>query len=87
VNVNDRVKDETIKVTEKLRENNIPCQVDLMNRNLVKQLQYADSLGIPYAVIIGPEEIKKKIVKFRDMKKRKEVGMKLEDVIRKLKSI
>jgi len=59
----------------------------LMERNLVKQLKYADSLGIPYAVIIGQEEENKKILKFRDMKKRKEVEMKLEEVIKKLKSI
>jgi len=87
VNVNDQVKNEVIRIVKKLRENNIPCQEDLMDRNIVKQLQYADSLGIPYAVIIGPEEVKKKIVKFRDMKKRKEVEMKLEEVIKKLKSI
>ncbi len=84
VNVNDQVKDETIKIANRLRENNIPCQTDLMNRNLKNQLEFANSLGIPFVIIVGPEEIKKKIIRLREMKQRKETVLKFEELIKKL---
>lgn len=82
--VNDKVKDETIKIANKLRENNIPCQVDLMNRNLKNQLEFASSLEIPFAIIVGSEEIKKKVIRLRDMKKREETVLKFEELIKRL---
>jgi histidyl-tRNA synthetase len=66
-NVNEDVKKEAVKIAKKLRKDGIPCLVDLMNRNLSKQLEYADSLDIPYVIIIGPEELKKNKVKLRDI--------------------
>jgi histidyl-tRNA synthetase len=84
INVNDQVKDESIRIANKIRENNIPCQVDLMNRNLKNQLEFADSSGIPFAIIVGPEEVKEKIFRLRDMKNRKEVLLKFEELIKKL---
>ena len=84
INVNDQVKDESIRMVNKLRENNISCQVDLMNRNLKNQLEFADSLGVPFAIIVGPEEVKKKVFRLRDMKKRKETVLKFEELIKKL---
>ncbi len=86
-NVNEDVKTNTVEIAKQLRDEGIPCQIDLMNRNLKKQLEFADSMDIPFSLIIGPEEVKKKTVKFRDMKKREESRMKLGKVIKKLKSI
>jgi len=86
-NVSEDVKKDAIKMAKEFRDRGIPCQVDLMNRSLKNQLEFADSLGIPFSVIIGPEEVKKKVVKFRDMKKRKEVTLKLARFIKELKSI
>ena len=79
-NVNEDVKKEAIKIAKELRKDGIPCQIDLMKRNLSKQLEYADTLDIPYVVIIGPEELKRKVVKVKDMKKKKEFEVKVEDL-------
>jgi len=79
-NVNDDVKGEAIKIANKLRKDGISCLVDLMNRNLTKQLEYADSLDIPYTVIIGPEELKRRVVKVKDMKKKEESEVKIEEL-------
>jgi histidyl-tRNA synthetase len=84
-NVNEEVKKEVIKLASKLRENGIFCQTDLMNRNLKKQLEYADALEIPFVVIIGPEELKKNKVKLKDMVLNKEMEVKTEDLVRKIK--
>ena len=83
-NVNEEVKDDTIKITQELRKNGIPCQSNLMNRGLTKQLEFADSLGIPYVIIIGPKELRKKVVKLRDMKKKIESEVKIKELIKKL---
>jgi histidyl-tRNA synthetase len=83
-NVNENVKEETVKIAKNLRKKGIPCQIDLMNRNLTKQLEYADSLGIPYVVIVGPEELKRKVVKIKDMKKKKGFEIKIEEISQKI---
>jgi len=83
VNVNDQVKKQAIKIANKLRKNNVPCQVDLMNRSLTKQLEYANSLRIPYTVIVGSKELKKNKVKLRDMKLKKEKEVKIDEIVRK----
>jgi len=62
-----------------LRQNNINTEIYLdPDKKLDKQLKYANKKGIPYALIIGPEEAKKNIVKLKDLKtgNQKEVSLK-----------
>ncbi|MEM7819961.1 MAG: His/Gly/Thr/Pro-type tRNA ligase C-terminal domain-containing protein, partial [Candidatus Aenigmatarchaeota archaeon] len=70
--VKEDVMKNVIEIVKMLREKNISTDFDLRGRNLKRQLEYADSLDIPYAVIVGPNELKQKKVKVRDMKKREE---------------
>ena len=42
---------------------------------LLTQLQYCEDTGIPLAILIGEEEIKKKIVKLRNVMAREEVKL------------
>ncbi len=51
---------------------------------LNKQLKYADRKGIAYVVILGPEEIKKKVVTLRDMKAKSQKQLPLSKAIEKL---
>jgi len=70
-----------IEIVKILRKNNIPTDFDFRARKLTKQLEYADSLGIRYVVIIGPNEIKNKKVKIRDMLKREEREIEIEKIV------
>jgi len=79
-NTDAEVKNETLSIVQNLRSNNIICQMDLMGRNLAKQLDYADKCGFDYVVIVGKEEIKKKKFKLKDMKKRSEKTMSLKQI-------
>ena len=45
------------------------------NPKLLQQLQYCEDEDIPFAIIIGETELKNDIVKIRDIKTRKEVGL------------
>jgi histidyl-tRNA synthetase len=61
----------SLKVLTLLRENGIPAEIYLnQNANIAKQLKYASEKNIPYAVIIGPNEIAKNVVVLKDLTKR-----------------
>ena len=64
-------KIQTVKA-RKLRKEGVNTSVDLNERNISKNLDYADKLGVPFVVFIGEDEIKKKKYKLRDMKTGKE---------------
>jgi histidyl-tRNA synthetase len=84
-NVNTKMKKEAVKIAQKLREKGISCQTDLMNRSLTKQLEFADSLGIPYTIIVGEKEWKKGKLKLKDMKKKTEKTLKIEEIFKIVK--
>jgi histidyl-tRNA synthetase len=83
--VNEEVKNDAIKIASDLRKEGISCQVDLMNRSLGKQFEYADSMGIPFVLVVGPEEVKKKKYKLKDMKKKSEKETSLENILNLLR--
>lgn len=78
--VSDAVRDEAMRITKQLREQGISCETDLLGRKLPKQLEYAAALKIPFVAIVGPEELKKKSVKLRDMASGAERVVKIADL-------
>lgn len=58
----------SLTVADKLRRAKIKTEVYPTIDKLDKQLKYADKIKVPYVVIIGPEEVKKNVVKVKDMK-------------------
>ena len=59
---------ESLKIAEELRKSGIKADIDLMGKGISKNLEFANSLGIPYVLFIGPDELKQNKVKLRDMK-------------------
>jgi histidyl-tRNA synthetase len=82
--VNDEVRQHTLSIAAKLRDARIPSDVDVKRKSLAKQLEYANSLGIPYALIVGPQELKSGQLKLRDMKKRTEETLTLDEIITRI---
>lgn len=85
VSVNDSVRKDCIKLAQQLRKNGINTQIDIMGRNIRKQLEYVDSFGIPYSIIVGPEEAKKNKFKLKNMKKGTEQELSPQNILKKLK--
>lgn len=83
-NVNNEVKKDVVEIAQKLRKNGISTQIDVMGRNLTKQLEYADVLGIPFVVIVGKEEVEKKKFRLRDMTKRTEKEVSVEEIVKEV---
>jgi histidyl-tRNA synthetase len=58
----------SLMIADNLRQAKINTEVYPAVDKLDKQLKYADKKGIPYVVIIGPDEAKKNVVKLKNMK-------------------
>ena len=84
--VDEKVRGDAIKIAQELRSEGISCQIDLMSRNLTRQLEFADAMGIPFVIIVGEEELKSKKFKLKDMEKKSESSMSLKKIIEMLKN-
>jgi histidyl-tRNA synthetase len=80
--VDDNSRGEAIKIARILRKNSIRADMDLMGRSLTKQLEFANSLDIPYVLVVGEKEIKSKKFKLKDMKNKTEKELKIDDIIK-----
>lgn len=67
-----KTQKEAIKVTQELRKRGLKVQVDLLERAVSKNIEYADKLGIPFVGFLGEDEIKQKKIKIRNMETGKE---------------
>ena len=63
-----KTQKEAIKVTQELRKRGLKVQVDLLERAVSKNIEYADKLGIPFVGFLGEDEIKQKKIKIRNLK-------------------
>lgn len=71
----------SIAIADELRKNGINTELWLeTDSKMEKQLKYADKKGIPYVIIIGPEETKNNTVTLRNMRTRTQETLSIEDV-------
>lgn len=77
---------ESLRVVQELRVNGIAANFSLGKKGVSKNLEYASSLGIPYTIIIGEDELKKKKVLLKDMNDGTEQLLAVKEVVKKLKS-
>ncbi len=77
---------ESLDVVQKLREAGVNAEAWLdAESKLDKQLKYADQKGIPFAVIIGPDEAEKREVTLKDLQNKTQEKLSLEQLIATLK--
>lgn len=77
--------DYALSIARKMREAGIPAETDLMGRALPKQLDYANSKGIPHIIVVGKKEMDEKKVTLKDMKTGKSEYLSAEDAISRMK--
>jgi len=73
--------DEGIKIAEELRKAGIKTDIDLNNKGISKNLQYANALGIPSVLFVGEEELKSGKLKLRDMKTGEETSLTVKELV------
>lgn len=76
----------SLNVTNKLRANNIPAEIYINPADkLDKQLKYADKKGIPFVVILGPEEIKNKTITLKNLRTKEQETITEDKLINRLR--
>jgi len=68
------------EIATKIRNSGFVAIVDVMGRNLRKQLSYANDVKADYAVIIGEEEFKCGEVKVKNLSSGEQFSVKIEDL-------
>lgn len=81
------LEQKSIDVCSRLRSNNISCELwPNPESKLDKQLKYANQKGIPYAVIIGPDEARQNKVTLKNLKTKTQETLTLDELPAKLSS-
>jgi len=82
----DNLFSQSAKLASSLRNKGINTELYLNPQvKLNKQLKYADKKGVPWVIILGPEEIKEKKIVLKNMETRKQEKLTLTKVITKLR--
>jgi len=88
--IGKNVTEERMKILTLLWESNINAEhVFKDNAKLLTQFQYCEDKNIPYAIVFGENELKKGVVKIRDIKARKDLEneVPLENIVPEIKRI
>ncbi len=76
---------QSLAVAQQLRAQGINTDIyPDPNAKLDKQLKYADRKGIPYVIILGPDELKRNVVKLKNMQTKTQKELAIENATRKL---
>lgn len=75
----------TLKLVTKLRNQNIKCSMDLMDKSLKAQMKFADKIKAKYTCIIGSEERESGIVKIKNMINKEERQSSFDNIVNILK--
>mgnify|MGYP001105412741 CR=1 FL=1 len=79
---------QSIQITNFLRKNNINTELYLNpEKKLNKQLKYADRKGIPYVLILGENELKKNVVKLKDLTTGEQKELSFENLLKILSNL
>ena len=79
-----KTMEKCVGILNELRGVGVNADIDLMERGISKNLNYANSYGIPYVLIVGEKELAEGKVNLRDMKTGKEELLTLQQAIKKL---
>lgn len=75
------LRNDSLKIVNILRKEGIRTEIYLdANKKLDAQLKYANAKGIPFVIIMGPDEAAKGVVKVKDMVNREEREVAVEEL-------
>lgn len=79
------MKLKAIEIAHRLREEDIPVELEVMGRSLKRALSYANSQNFTFAIIIGPKEIAEEKISLKDLELNKQYKVALEEAINIIK--
>jgi histidyl-tRNA synthetase len=75
---------ESFAIAQQFRDAGINTDIDMMNRGPSKNFAYADSVGIPFVLVIGENELRDNIVTLKDLRTGNEEKLTVADAIVKI---
>lgn len=84
--IQDKMKEEALKISQMLRNAGIPAKLQVMDRNLTNSLADANRREIDYAIIVGERELKEESVAIRNLKKREQKTVKIDNIVKTIKN-
>jgi histidyl-tRNA synthetase len=84
--VGDETKAEALRISNTLKDVNMVVEFEVMGRKMSKALEDADRKRFDYAVIVGKKELDEGKVALRDLKRREQTTLKIEELAETLKS-
>jgi len=78
--IGNNVNDYSIKIAQKLRSIKLRVEMDVMERKISRNLEYADISKIPFSIIIGEDEKANSTFKLRNMQTKQEQIISLDQI-------
>ena len=75
------------RIAQNLRDKGVATEFDMKGRSLGKQVEYVDSMQIPYLVVIGPKEISSGVVKVKAMSTGSEIEVPIAQLAEKISEL
>ena len=72
--------EKALEIGAELRKENIPTEIYLEEKKIKAKMKYANHLEIPYVIVIGEDEIEKRVIKLKDMKTGEEKEINLDNL-------
>jgi histidyl-tRNA synthetase len=72
-------------VTQKIRNQGISCEIYPELSKIKKQLEYADRKQIPFAIVIGSEEVSSGVLTLKNLATGEQEKLKIEQIVERLK--
>lgn len=80
VPVNKAFNSGALDLAQKIRTLGISTEMDLMEKGIGKNIEYADKKGIPFAIVVGERELKERKFKLKELKTGKETELAFADL-------
>ncbi len=82
ISIGPEARRECFKLAQRLREHGLSCDLDYEDRSPKAQMRMANKMGVKKVILIGPEELEKKLLKLKDMATGQESLVREEDVLK-----
>jgi len=80
----DKAKQESVKLLDALRKNNISADTDYENKSLKGAMRRANDLKAKFVLIIGDDELNKNVVTLKDMQSGSQEEVKMDGLLGRL---
>lgn len=84
VTIGTEAKIFSLDLMKKLRNKDIVCETDFLNRSVKAQMKEANKIGAKYVIVIGENEMKEKRFKVKNMKESTEIITDYADFVEKI---